>query len=473
MIADNSDSGNGDFQTPKAFLKSVSKEAGVPIKDLVVLAGQNDPFNCGGPAQIQQAQWFAKLWHEYMPNGGHIRKLHYKLISQKSGIIKPDRKLYQNTELDWGKLQTYSKFARYLSLVDPLQVIDHRNPEPHIFAPERVVPSMPDWGVDDWFGFDLPYLDTHLHFDFSLPKPYVSGYQYSSGEQPFMIELWVEKSTQDSELIPLCRRLGINLVTSTGFQSVTGSIQALSRAAEAAAAGHAVRIFYLSDFDPAGDAMPVAVSRQLEFWKEIYGNGVDIKLEPLGLTLEQVQKYNLPTTPIKSSDKRQDAFMERYDVDGAVELDALEAIYPGELSRIITEAVNQYRDDDLRYRLEDAESEAEESIESEWQAWISDYEIEAEALEARARKIIKEFEPKIQEISEMFNAAMSDVKKDAQKLESNLQWSIDNFMPEVELPERPEPEIEAPDESNWLFASTRRFGEQLDHYQARKAGGSK
>ena len=42
----------------------------------------------------------------------------------------------------------------------------------------------------------------------------------------------------------------------------------------------------------------------------------------MALTKAQVEHYNLPTIPIKESDKRKDAFKDRHGVDGAVELDA-------------------------------------------------------------------------------------------------------------------------------------------------------
>jgi hypothetical protein len=88
--------------------------------------------------------------------------------------------------------------------------------------------------------------------------------------------------------------------------------------------GKPTRIFYSGDFDPAGDSMPVAVARQIEFWLQDYAPGADIKLTPLALTRDQVITYQLPRIPIKESDARKAGFEERYGA-GAVELDALEA----------------------------------------------------------------------------------------------------------------------------------------------------
>jgi hypothetical protein len=55
------------------------------------------------------------------------------------------------------------------------------------------------------------------------------------------------------------------------------------------------------------------------------------------LTREQAQQFNLPRIPIKESDLRRKGFEER-NGEGAVELDALEALHPGELASLVPRA---------------------------------------------------------------------------------------------------------------------------------------
>ena len=376
-----------------------------------MLAAANDPFNCGGPEQIKQATWFAEIWAQFMGDQrGHLRKCHYKLVSQPTPILKPDGTPYRNTESDWQKLQTWSKFARYLGYVDAGQIIDQRNPEPHLFAPDPVEPEEPNWSIEEWSGFYVPSIRTDLWPDFSLPEANVEGYQYRPGEQPYLLELWVEKSTMDDELIPICKQFGVNLITSTGFQSITGAIAMFSRAGGHSALGRPVRIFYLSDFDPAGDSMPVAVSRQIEFWHEQFGNDADIKLTPLALTKAQVDRYALPTIPIKESDKRKDAFTERYGVEGAVELDALEAIHPGELAQIIRDAIAQYRDDEIELELVEAGSNAKADVTDAWEDHIAHLKERADDLERRARDVFNDFAPKLKALSDELEAEMEPIR---------------------------------------------------------------
>lgn len=155
--------------------------------------------------------------------------------------------------------------------------------------------------------------------------------------------------------MPLCAAYGVNLVTGLGFMSITSVIDLLKRINEAQ---KPCRLFYISDFDPAGDDMPTAVARQIEYWLDTYVPSADIKLKPLVLTREQVERYQLPRTPVKDSDRRKANFEERYG-EGAVELDALEALLPGELASIVTENILQFRDNRLEAKIAEAKVQAQ------------------------------------------------------------------------------------------------------------------
>ena len=79
---------------------------------------------------------------------------------------------------------------------------------------------------------------------------------------------------------------------------------------------------------PAG--MPVSIARKIEHILRREGHDLDILLDPLLLTAEQVEHFDLPRIPIKDSDQRKGQFEARHGT-GAVELDALEAIHPASL----------------------------------------------------------------------------------------------------------------------------------------------
>jgi hypothetical protein len=54
-------------------------------------------------------------------------------------------------------------------------------------------------------------------------------------------------------------------------------------------------------------------------------------------------RYRLPGIPTKEGDSRAKSFIERFG-DRATELDALEALHPGELAKIVREALEPYSD---------------------------------------------------------------------------------------------------------------------------------
>lgn len=121
----------GVNHTPKDALKDAASRYGCNLKDLLVLAPGNDPFNCGSPTDIKQAEWFADLWSRFgFQKGMHLRRIHYVLISRP--FKRHDGKPYLNTDKDWQYLQDCSRRARYLQFVAADDFVDHRNPAPKI-----------------------------------------------------------------------------------------------------------------------------------------------------------------------------------------------------------------------------------------------------------------------------------------------------------------------------------------------------
>ena len=147
--------------------------------------------------------------------------------------------------------------------------------------------------------------------------------QQHGSQQRLIYKVWAEKTTMNDVLEPLCRRYQANLITGMGFMSITAVVDLLARIRQIGKPG---RILYISDYDPAGFGMTIAVARQVEFWAQ--GEGLDVALTPLVLTAEQVAQFRLPRAPVKSSDRRKAGWVATHGA-GAVELDALEALHPG------------------------------------------------------------------------------------------------------------------------------------------------
>ena len=444
-----------------AAIKRLAREERRPIVDLLALARQNDPFFAGSPAQADKARWFADLWRRFgYSSGVHLRRVHYQLVSQEDPR-KADGTPYENTEGCWAYLCEAGKAARYLRLVSPDAFEDHRNPDPHLHAGGAASAQFPEWWVNppQWV---LPSIPTDMTLDLSLPRPDIDGYDYNSADQPYHVEIWVEKSTQDDALLPICRELRLNLVTSIGFQSITSTLSLLRRVR---AADKPARILYISDFDPAGDGMPVAVARQIEYWLPEYAPGADVKLTPLALTRAQVTAYRLPRIPVKDSDRRKAGFEQRYG-EGAVELDALEALHPGALANIVREMVEPYRDMTLSWRLEEAEREAREAMVEAWTEATAPCRADLEHLEAETRAILARHQGALRRLQAALEADLAPVRERLKSVWLAVQEARDEV--EMALPERPEPETRLPDEGDWLFDSGRDYVEQLAIYGARK-----
>jgi hypothetical protein len=231
--------------------------------------------------------------------------------------------------------------------------------------------------------------------------------------------------------------------------------------------GKLARVFYISDFDPAGDGMPVAVARQIEFWIRDYAPGADIKLQPLALTREQVIGYALPRIPIKDTDERKGRFEERYG-EGAVELDALEALYPGELARLVREAIESYRDLTLEERLDEVAEEAQDTAEEAWEAHMAPYREELDSIEQDARQIAARYEDALRQLNDHLQVELAPLHERMASVRQAVQEEMAQF--QVVLPERPEAETDLVDADDWLFDSNRTYLAQLAMYKARKNG---
>jgi hypothetical protein len=360
-------------------IKQHAKDNGQRVNDLIVLAPQNDPFYAGTPGDWEMAQWFQKLWDAfYQGQNMHIRRVHYQIISQTPPIVLPNGLPYENTERCWDFLNQASKMARYLRLVDPGAFNDRRNPDPVSYA--TYYDASPEvrtrsglWSSNLRLP-DFPNLPSYTIDDFHV-------------DQPYHLEIWCEKSTMNDVLLPLCQRYGAVLQTGLGELSITATLAAVHRLEQAQ---RPARIFYVSDFDPAGQSMPVAVSRKIEYFVRTLGLGVDVRLFPVILTLEQVREYQLPRTPIKETERRRESFEGRHG-EGAVELDALEALYPGELHDILSRYIETYFDTSLYDRTQNERVEVEQGLSALWQQVTGRYTDDVATLHEEYKQLEQDF----------------------------------------------------------------------------------
>jgi hypothetical protein len=281
-------------------------------------------------------------------------------------------------------------------------------------------------------------------------------------------------------LEPIAHERGVSLVTGVGEMSATFCHAVARRAAER---DRATRVFYLSDFDPAGQIMPVSVARKIEFELHRLSGEHDVRLIPLALTSEQVDRFELPRIPIKDEKRR--AGFEELHGEGAVELDALEALHPGELARIVEDAIDVYREPTQQARREISSlaneiwneiisinnavkaEHAEEiaQVESEYDAAKGDV---AEHQQAIA-DAIAQCEATIGERKAAIAERLDRWREQAAPVWQRIADEVDERLPDLDDIEWPE--VEPADEPEALYDSGRDYLDQVTHYKRHQGKG--
>lgn len=433
-------------------LKTAAKVLGCRVCDLLAMSEDTDPFFAGRPARLRAAEWFAAQWRKFSWGENlHVRRAHYVLCSVTPQVLLPGGgEPYLNTTECWKFLCSASMGARAHGLVGGF--VDRRNPSPAIHTRSGGNPNH-TWQASvsaftPRFAQQTP--------TFLLPKIYPPGVHIDGFEpySPWTVCVVCEKTTQNDILAPLSEKHGFDLVTGAGELSQTAARLLVDRAV---ARGKALHVIYISDHDPAGAAMPVSFARKIEYLIRNQQLDVEITLDQLCLTAEQVAEYELPRIPIKESERRARKFEERFG-EGAVELDALEALRPGTLAKLVVEQVGRYLDPTLATRVQQAKTEL----------WLGFYKT--------CHGKLAPYEPKFEEFRARYAAAaaagaaaVAAVAAEYEQIDNDLAivWSqakheLEDGLPEGAQPGVPEARVRPV--ADPLFDSSRDYLEQLDFY---------
>jgi len=195
--------------------------------------------------------------------------------------------------------------------------------------------------------------------------------------------------------------------------------------------------------------MPTAVARKIEWFIRSKKPEIDFKLFDVVLTYEQCLKYKLPRKPIASkNEKYQKNFEEKYG-EGATELDALEAVHPGELANILTEAMSPYYDESLKEEIADFQDREIKRFE-EYQE-----DVIAEIIDGKR----KELKPLTKEYNKLIGKA--------NKVGAKIEELMDDIDVDCDFePEYPEPSsLMVVDEKTPVLDTQLAYEEQLERYR--------
>lgn len=209
-------------------------------------------------------------------------------------------------------------------------------------------------------------------------------------DQPWHVEVMVEKQALEGVLEPICKQLDIPFTANKGYSSSSAMYQSGKRINEKLEAGKNICVLYLGDHDPSGIDMTRDVEDRLKLfssytffqpqcgpddpkWEEAFEtmntrrfkkyqnsayHGQEFRVDRIALNMEQIEAYEPPPNPAKTTDSRSRSYIDQFGEE-SWELDALE---PRLLAGLVETAVESYRDDDLFEAAEERQTTAREKI---------------------------------------------------------------------------------------------------------------
>lgn len=174
-----------------------------------------------------------------------------------------------------------------------------------------------------------------------LIKQKLHGAAYRSDlweDQPYRPEVWVEKDALSDVVGQICNRLRVDFFACRGYVSQSEQWNAGQRLRDYVMKGQRPIIFHLGDHDPSGIDMTRDNMERLSLFA-----GTQIQVVRLALNMDQVNQYNPPPNPAKSSDSRFADYQLKYG-DESWELDALD---PAVIQDLIDRNIRMLRDPKL------------------------------------------------------------------------------------------------------------------------------
>jgi len=258
-------------------------------------------FGPEAEARIRQAN---AILREYEAGGYDLslRQLYYQFVA---------RDLIPNTERSYKNLGTLISEARLCGLIDWNMIRDRgriREENSHWNSPADILHSAAEWfRIFKW------------------------------EDQPYHVEVMVEKQALEGVLLPVCSELDIAFTANKGYSSSSALYESGKRLARIRKGKRGVIVLYLGDHDPSGIDMTRDVKERLELFSR---GPVDVRR--LALNMQQIEELQPPENPAKLTDSRASQYVKRFGYS-SWELDAIE---PRALAKIVRDAMEAVRDDE-------------------------------------------------------------------------------------------------------------------------------
>jgi hypothetical protein len=251
-------------------------------------------FNYDSQIVINQAN---KIINEYsaMSLTLTLRQLYYQFVS---------RDLIANTVQEYKKLGNTINAARLAGLIDWDSLEDRTR---NLYKPSS---------------WENPQ---------SILRSAAYGYSVDMWEnQRNYVEVWVEKEALSGVIADACDEHRVPYFSCRGYTSQSEQWAAGMRIARQIDHGKMVYILHLGDHDPSGIDMTRDNTERLKMFIGRTSDEENFILKRLALNMDQVEQYNPPENPAKSTDSRYYGYRQLFG-DSSWELDALDPKYIKEL----------------------------------------------------------------------------------------------------------------------------------------------
>lgn len=439
------------------FILNIQNEYGGPLKKLKVLS--NDPFymTLGNvkKAVTMTDIWIKEGWKEKYeewvqmgkPNDKiikqkllvHPRGMHYQ-IDKRYYIEKDSEPLLYDIQNDfcWIYCQKGIKFAKQMNLIPNDAIKDKKNPEAWNVPYYR---EHEDFEIPEEFKCSSDYLKYDFRYnniDRAIERIPIKITEkltemmvyYEKTAQPNHLELWCEKS----EIIPFNIAKKFNLVIRECGGGEASDFMCYDAVIMAKKANKDLHIFYLADFDSAGENMPISAGRKIEYYAKKLGNNAFV--HTVSLTYKQIIQYGLPSRPPEKKElkklkfgkayrTRYDDFIKRWGIK-PTEINAFQALRTKEFEQEIENAISPYYDNEMGEKIEKAENKLKndiaEKIKEELETKSENMKEKRETIEEKLEKL-----DRLKNMKEKCSSKFNSLYYELSNKYSNLRHAINEL----------------------------------------------
>ena len=208
-----------------------------------------------------------------------------------------------------------------------------------------------DYGFDD----SSDFVSYQIRRFLSSPRRY-TRIMWSS--QPEFVLIWIEKDALSRVVSSIADKYNVITAPSRGYASYTYIKKAVAKFPE----DKQITVLHFADHDPSGLDMTRDLEQRLHRYSELEGLDININVQRIALTHQQVQEYNLTPNPTKTADPRATGYIEQ-NGNQCWELDAIE---PNELQRLVAESIKSHIDADIWNQILEQQTQERQELEEQF-----------------------------------------------------------------------------------------------------------